>query len=336
MVIDDNFYMNLAIEQAWKYQLLTYPNPAVGSVVVKQNQLISIESHKKSGEAHAEVNALKSAYLFLNPNSILKDLTSSNQIHDFLLQHHNGFFNDCTIYVTLEPCNHIGKTPSCAMLLKELKPKRVVIGTLDPNKEASGGYERLIEANIKVDINILKTKCDDLLYPFLLWQKKQFKFFKMATRLDGSIGGGKISSEKSLIWNHTLRTKIDVMLIGGNTVRIDRPTLDSRYVSKKASDIIIYSKTNKFDKTIPLFSVPQREVIISDSLDILKQYNFIMIEGGYTLLNELKNDIDMLVLIVSNSMKKVNCISSDIDIKYQLLHQYQNDTDTIKFLKVIK
>ncbi len=335
MKIDDNFYMKLALDKAWRYQLLTYPNPAVGAVILKNNQLISVGAHKTSGMPHAEVNALKDAYLYFYPNSELKDLTSSKDIHKFLLENHNGFFNDCTIYVTLEPCNHIGKTPSCAMLLEQLKPKKIIIGMLDPNKQASGGYQRLKSNNIDISVNILQKECEELLYPFILWQKKQFKFFKMAIRLDGS-NNGKISSKKSLIWNHTLRTKIDTMLIGGNTVRIDRPTLDARYVNGKAPNICIYSKQQKFDRTIPLFNVANRKVIISDNIDILEQYNYIMIEGGYKLLSELKDNIDMLVLIVSNSMKNINCKSYDLDIKLELLHQYQSDTDTIKFLKVIK
>ena len=337
MKIDNSFYMNLAINEAWRYQLLTYPNPAVGAVVLKNNQLISIGAHKTAGMPHAEVNALKDAYLYFYPNSELKDLISSQDIHKFLLENHNDFFNDCTIFVTLEPCNHIGKTPSCAMLLEQLKPKKVLIGMLDPNKKASGGYDRLINAGIEVKTNILNKQCNDLLYPFKLWQKNRFKFFKIATRLDGTISGGKISCKDSLIWNHTLRTKIDTMLIGGNTVRVDRPTLDARYVEGKAPNIIIYSKQNQFDKSIPLFDIKNREVVISDNLNILTNHNFIMIEGGYKLLNELKDNIDMLVLIVSNSMKKVNCISSnDLDIDFELLYQYQIGTDTIKFLKVIK
>lgn len=72
MKIDDNFYMKLAIDEAWKYQLLTYPNPAVGCVIVKNGRLLSIEAHKEAGQAHAEVNALKAAYLVGYPNSLLK------------------------------------------------------------------------------------------------------------------------------------------------------------------------------------------------------------------------------------------------------------------------
>ncbi|XPV82152.1 MAG: hypothetical protein ACNI22_16620 [Halarcobacter sp.] len=72
MKIDDNFFMKLAIDEAWKYQLITYPNPAVGCVVVKNGEILAIEAHKEAGMPHAEVNALKAAYLKKNPNDFLK------------------------------------------------------------------------------------------------------------------------------------------------------------------------------------------------------------------------------------------------------------------------
>lgn len=150
MKIDDNFYMKLAIDEAWKYQLLTYPNPAVGCVVVKDGKLLAIEAHKEAGMPHAEVNALKTALLSKESNSLLRALTKSSEIHKYLIKNHNNFFNDCEIYTTLEPCNHEGKTPSCAKLLSILKPKRVIIGSIDTNKIASGGIKTLEDENINV------------------------------------------------------------------------------------------------------------------------------------------------------------------------------------------
>ena len=196
MKIDDNFYMRLAIDEAWKHQLLTYPNPAVGCVIVKNQRLLAVEAHKEAGMPHAEVNALKTAYLKDNPNSILKTKNSSFDIHQFLLQNHNGFFNDCEIYVTLEPCNHIGKTPSCANLLKELKPKRIIISVKDPNKQATGGLETLKNENIDVTLGILEKDGLNLILPFISWQNKSCIFFKMAQTLNGSIDG-KISSNRA-------------------------------------------------------------------------------------------------------------------------------------------
>ncbi len=296
MKIDDNFYMKLAVDEAWKYQLLTYPNPAVGCVIVKNGRLLAIEAHKEAGMPHAEINALKEAFLKENKNSVIEALKTSHDIHDFLIKNHNSFFNDCEIYVTLEPCNHIGKTPSCANLLSILKPKRVIVSIKDPNKIASGGLETLLNQNIDVTLGVLEKEGYNLLLPFISWQNKTSIFFKMAQTLNGSIDG-KISSNRTLAYVHTLRDKIDLLVVGGNTVRIDKPTLDSRYIQGNNPDILIYSKNKIFDQNIPLFKIPNRKVIISDDLFKLLDYKFVMIEGTYNLLDKLKEKIDFIILM---------------------------------------
>ena len=332
MKIDDNFYMRLAIDEAWKHQLLTYPNPAVGCVIVKNQRLLAVEAHKEAGMPHAEVNALKTAYLKDNPNSILKTKNSSFDIHQFLLQNHNGFFNDCEIYVTLEPCNHIGKTPSCANLLKELKPKRVIISVKDPNKQATGGLETLKNENIDVTIGILEKDGLNLILPFISWQNKSCIFFKMAQTLNGSIDG-KISSNRALAYVHTLRDKIDLLVIGGNSVRIDKPTLDTRYIQGKNPDIFIYSKNKVFDNNIPLFKIPHRKVFISDDLYKLLDYKFIMIEGVYNLLDKLKERIDFFILIISPKIRKGQNALNEIDLDFEIIHENFIGEDKIVFLK---
>lgn len=332
MKIDDNFYMRLAIDEAWKHQLLTYPNPAVGCVIVKNQRLLAVEAHKEAGMPHAEVNALKTAYLKDNPNSILKTKNSSFDIHQFLLQKHNGFFNDCEIYVTLEPCNHIGKTPSCANLLKELKPKRVIISVKDPNKQATGGLETLRNENIDVTLGILEKDGLNLILPFISWQNKSCIFFKMAQTLNGSIDG-KISSNRALAYVHTLRDKIDLLVIGGNSVRIDKPTLDTRYIQGKNPDIFIYSKNKVFDNSIPLFKIPNRKVLISDDLYKLLDYKFIMIEGVYNLLDKLKERIDFFILIISPKIRKGQNALNEIDLDFEIIHENFIGEDKIVFLK---
>lgn len=332
MKIDDNFYMRLAIDEAWKHQLLTYPNPAVGCVIVKNQRLLAVEAHKEAGMPHAEVNALKTAYLKDNPNSILKTKNSSFDIQQFLLQNHNGFFNDCEIYVTLEPCNHIGKTPSCANLLKELKPKRVIISVKDPNKQATGGLETLKNENINVTLGILEKDGLNLILPFISWQTKSCIFFKMAQTLNGSIDG-KISSNRALAYVHTLRDKIDLLVIGGNSVRIDKPTLDTRYIQGKNPDIFIYSKNKVFDNNIPLFKIPNRKVMISDDLYKLLDYKFIMIEGVYNLLDKLKERIDFFILIISPKIRKGQNALNEIDLDFEIIHENFIGEDKIIFLK---
>lgn len=332
MKINDNFYMKLAIDEAWKYQLLTYPNPAVGSVVVKNGELLSIESHKKAGEPHAEVNALKTAYLKKNPESRLKMIKDSFEIHDYLIKNSNSFFSDCTIYVTLEPCNHTGKTPSCAKLISTLGLKKVIIGTNDPNKTASGGQETLEDANVEVVTNVMKKACNDLLFPFMKWSQGTFIFYKMAQTLNGSIDG-QISSNQAKAYVHAIRDKIDCLAIGGNTVRTDKPTLDSRYIQGKNPDVFIYSKNKIFDKNIPLFGIPNREVTISDDLFKLLDYKFVMVEGIYNLMDVLKERLDYIVLLISPKIRNGKNALAEIDMDFEIVHENYIGKEKIIFLK---
>lgn len=332
MLINDNFYMKLAIDEAWKYQLLTYPNPAVGCVIVKNGELLAIEAHKEAGLAHAEVNALKAAYLKKNPNDLIKVKNSSHDIHEYLIKNHNGFFEDCDIYVTLEPCNHEGKTPSCAKLLAKLKPKRVIISILDINKIASGGIKTLEDSNIEVKVGCLKEEGDNLIYPFLKWSKNNFIFFKMAQTLNGSIDGN-ISSNPARSYVHTLRDKIDLLLIGGNTVRNDKPTLDARYIGGRPPNVMIYSKNKMFDKNIPLFNIPNRNVFVSDDLFKLLDYKLVMIEGVYSLLDKLKERIDYIILVISPKIRNgQNCLI-EMDMDFEIVHENYVGEEKIVYLK---
>ena len=250
MKMNNSQFMQLAIDKAWRYQLLTYPNPAVGATVTFNNKILAVEAHKEVGKPHAEVLALKAAYLTHYPESLLKDIEDSSLIHKYLAENHNNFFKECEIYVTLEPCNHIGRTPACAMLLQSVGIKKVYIGSLDPNNEASGGYRSLVDAGIDVEINLRKEETDSLLEPFKIWQKKSFLFYKIAMREDGSIDGGYITTQESLNFVHQIRTKIDLLLISGKTVRDDRPTLDTRFTQyDKNPDILIYSKQKESHNT---------------------------------------------------------------------------------------
>jgi len=310
--------LDLAINEAWKYQLLTYPNPAVGASLIVKNKLF-VSAHKKAGFSHAEVNVLWEAFKYFHNTPNLK---TSKEIHEYLIQNHNNFFKDSEIFVTLEPCSHIGKTPSCANLLSILKPKKVIIGWLDPIDSHSGGVEIL--KNSRIEVEVLNDKrCFDLIEPFIKWTKERFIFFKLAQTLNGVIKGGYISSESSLNFVHQIRDKIDLLVIGGNTVRIDRPTLDSRRIKGKNPDILIYSKNKNFDKTIPLFNVPDRKVFIDDNLERLKDYKFIMIEGGENLYNKLKDLVDWKVFIISPKMNNLENFKTIDNI--EILHIEKRD-----------
>jgi len=324
----DNFFMQLAINEAFKYQFLTYPNPAVGAVVVKNGEILSIEAHKKAGTSHAEVLALVSAFETITGRSVGFDKSNASKAHNFLLALKKDFFKDCEIYVTLEPCSHIGKTPSCANLLKELKLKRVYIGTKDPISSHSGGIEILKSANIDVKVGILEQENNNLIEPFKIWQKRGFVLFKLAQTTNGQIGGGYISSKESLTHVHKLRSVCTKLVIGGNTVRVDRPTLDCRFIDAKAPDIVIYSKDINFDKDISLFKITNRKVEIKKSLDFLTNRGFYLVEGGEGMLNALKNSIDWILIYQAPKLSS-NQLSYNINSSLQFLHIDRNSKDIL-------
>jgi len=319
--------MNLAIEKAWAFQGLTYPNPPVGAIITdNQNNFIAYGIHKKAGAPHAEVNAIKQAYFNITNDKEILKIESSNKIHDYLYINHNNIFKNKNLYVTLEPCNHFGKTPPCSKLIKELNFKKVFIGALDPNKKASGGFEYLQKKSLHVEVKLLEDKCKELLEPFAIWQKKSFVFFKLAQSNNGVISGGTITCRESRRHVHALRDKIDLLVIGGNTVRIDRPTLDARMVNGKAPDILIYSKSKKFDKSIPLFNVKNREVFIENDFEKIKNYKFVMIEGGKGMLKACKYFVKHYLIYKSPHEKNGTPIELGVDLKEYFNSKIGEDT----------
>ena len=293
--------MALAIDKAWEYQGVTFPNPAVGATVVDAaGRILAVEAHRKAGGPHAEVWALQQAFAVMQNDPAILALSDSRDIHTYLLQHHNGCFVSCTIYVTLEPCAHRGKTPSCADLLARLRIGQVVFAAADPNAEAAGGAMMLRSAGIDV-VHAPSKAADVLLSPFVHWQKERFVTFKWAQRLDGTIDGGVISGETSRRFVHAMRNIADLLIIGGNTVRTDRPTLDARLTGGRAPDVLILSTRDDFDRSIPLFSVPGRKVTIASNLDLMESYSNILIEGGPGLFETVKARCDVFLCFVAPS-----------------------------------
>lgn len=323
--------MNLAIDEAYKWQILTYPNPAVGALLLDNHgKMVALTAHKEAGKPHAEVLAFKEAFLNLASDQSLADqlekLENSSEIHDFLISNHNNIFRDFMLFVTLEPCNSAGKTPACSHLIREMKIKTVVFGANDPNDKMSGGAGFLQNAGIEVVSGVCQKRCEELIYPFVVWQKKQFVLFKWASRLNGTIDGGLISGEMAQIHTHKIRSLCDAMLIGGRTVRHDRPTLDSRKAGGKNPDIVIFSQNVEFDRNIPLFGVPNRTVTISDSLSAIENHKFVFAEGTSTLLNLLASKVDMFLVYQSSSLQAGRSISSDQEL--ELLHIERLGSDT--------
>ncbi|NOQ29615.1 MAG: bifunctional diaminohydroxyphosphoribosylaminopyrimidine deaminase/5-amino-6-(5-phosphoribosylamino)uracil reductase RibD [Helicobacteraceae bacterium] len=329
-MLDHSFFMHLALDEAWKYQGLTYPNPAVGCCVVgKHSQILAIEAHKKAGLPHAEVNALYSAYNSINKTPTT--LTSSQDIHNFLILNHNNIFKDVTLYVTLEPCSHIGKTPSCATLIKELGIKKIFVSLQDLNEVAKDGAEVLNSQNIEVEFNLLAGKGADLLFPFKKWSENNFVTFKIAHRLNGTIDG-TVSSTESREDVHKMRDVCDLLVIGGNTVREDRPTLDARLCEGRAPDILIYSKTKEFDKTIPLFNVKDREVLIESSLKKIANYKNIIIEGGEGMFEATKEIVDYYLSFVAPTTSNSSTFTKS-ENSFEYKHISKNKKDLIIWMK---
>ena len=335
MEINSNFFMSLALKEAWKYQGLTYPNPAVGCTIIGANsELLAVEAHQKAGFAHAEVLALQSAYFKLTKNETILHLTASSDIHTFLLRNHNNIFKNTTLFTTLEPCAHQGKTPSCATLIAQLGLKKVYVGTRDLNEEAACGNERLLACGIEVENDVLKEECEDLLKPFSRFKQSNFVFFKWAQRVNGTTDGGIISTLASRKNVHAMRDVCDLLIIGGNTVRTDRPTLDARLAHGKAPDILILSREKDFDRTIPLFSVPDRKVMISESLVGYKEYKNIMIEGSAKMFELTRDIVDYYLCYLAPSFGGKSVFEMR-DEKFKILNVLQVDEDIIMWMKRI-
>ncbi len=325
--------MSLALKEAWKYQGLTYPNPAVGCSLVGANgEILAVEAHRRAGEPHAEVEALKTAYYKLTNDEKISELTLSSDIHTFLLENHNNCFENISLYTTLEPCSHVGKTPSCASLISSLGIKKLYVGSNDSNLEASGGNEIIKKSGLHVEDGVLEKECDALLKPFNMWNQKSFIFFKWAQRLNGTTDDGIISSKESRKNVHAMRDVCDLLVIGGNTVRIDRPTLDARLVDGKAPDILILSQEKDFDKTIPLFSIKNRKVIISDNLSEMDNYKNIMIEGSSKMFELTRDIVDYYLCYLAPTLGG-NSSFEKINDKFEILNTEKEAQDIIMWMK---
>ena len=207
----DEMWMHWALEEARKGVGHTAPNPPVGCIVVQGDRLVAKGYHHSAGRPHAEAEALSSATENLE---------------------------GATAYVTLEPCNHHGRTPPCTERLIQAKVKRVVVGTIDPNPQVNGaGMERLRQAGIDVKImsGPFGERASELIAPFRskVLNARPWVALKSAVSFDGGIAAGKdqqtrITTAQSHAMVHRLRSCVDAVLVGENTVKIDDPALTVR------------------------------------------------------------------------------------------------------------
>lgn len=325
------FYMQLALDYAWKHQCLAFSNPSVGALILdKFGKIIALEVHSKYGDCHAEVLACKRAYVELGGDRYIESLDDSVEIYEFLLSHHNGLFYDSVIFVTLEPCSHRGKTPSCAKLLSVLQPKEVVVCVRDENKVASGGIDILSSSGISVVSDVLATKGADLLLPFLEFQKKGvFNLYKLAIRLNGSIDGGVISSLDSRIYSHKLRNIADRIIISQKTLLMDNAKLDSRLVGGRAPDVCVVGKNENFHNSrgLSVFESANRSIEFYSSLESLPKNGFNIFEGGAEFFELCKDFVDCLLIFVSPNMKSGLQLYSSFSGR--MLHGYSLGEDIV-------
>ena len=214
--------------------------------------------------------------------------------------------------------------------------KKIVIGTKDPIVGHDDGISIVSQGILTptIKIGILEVDCKALIEPFLVWQERAFILFKLAQTSNGRIGGGYLSSKASLTHVHQLRAVCDSLLIGGNTVRVDRPALDCRFTGAKAPNVKIYSKENDFDSEISLFAIEDRDVAIVEDLEFLKKPSFVLVEGGEGMLNAVKEKIDYL-LIYQTPKLSTNTLTYNTTMNLQFLHQRKIDVDMMIWSKNI-
>ena len=241
--MNDELYMKRAISLAKMATGHTSPNPLVGAVVVKNNTIVGEGYHHKAGEAHAEVHAL--------------DAAGDNA-------------RGATLYVTLEPCAHYGKTPPCAKRVVESGIARVVIGSTDPNPLVAGkGIQILTEAGIEVTTDVCVDECIQLNEHFFTFIQthKPFVTIKSAMSLDGKIAtftgqSQWITNEGSRKDGHILRASHDAMLVGIGTILADDPLLNCRLTRDELYEALIDRHDVSIDNTL---EVHQPDIIILDS-----------------------------------------------------------------------
>jgi diaminohydroxyphosphoribosylaminopyrimidine deaminase/5-amino-6-(5-phosphoribosylamino)uracil reductase len=223
--MNDTYYMNLAINLAKGTLGQTAPNPVVGAVLVHENQIVGMGAHLKAGEWHAEVHAIQMA---------------------------GAKAKDATLYVTLEPCSHFGKTPPCSDLVIRTGIKKVFVATTDPNPQVAGtGIERMRNAGIEVEVGLMQEEARELNKVFFYNIRTGLPFvtLKSAISLDGKtatvMGESKwITGEDARKDVHQYRHQHDAILVGVNTVLKDNPTLTARLKSGGKNPIRIILDTH--------------------------------------------------------------------------------------------
>lgn len=302
----DEKYIRRCIELASNGLCNAAPNPMVGAVIVHNGRIIGEGYHARCGEGHAEVNAIRS----VKDESLLKE---------------------STIYVSLEPCSHYGKTPPCADLIISKGIPRVVVGCIDPFSQVSGrGIQKLKNAGIDVTVGVLEEECKNLIKRFVTFntQKRPYITLKWAESADGFIDINRengspvvLSTPITSMYVHKQRAEHKAILVGRRTALLDNPSLTTRnwYGANPLRLVIdrtlsLPSHLKLFDHSTPTLVFTEKEkagevnleyITLDFSKDILPQIltvlyerkiQSLLVEGGTTLLqsfidSELWDDI---------------------------------------------
>lgn len=273
----DEIYMRRALQLALNGEGLTSPNPMVGAVITAPDgRIIGQGWHRRFGGPHAEVNAVESVSPADKP-----------------------LLRQSTIYVTLEPCSHFGKTPPCAALLTRIGFRRVVVACQDPNPKVSGrGLQMLRDAGIEVTTGVCRPEAIELNRRFIIAQtlRRPYIQLKWAQTADGYIASApdaprlQISSPLSLVWMHRERGLADAIIIGSDTALSDRPRLTMRHWPGRDKLKTVADRRRRIDlkalfpdgDAIRLPDRPLYEAV--QELASEHQIGSIMVEGGARIL----------------------------------------------------
>ncbi len=292
--INDIRWMQRCLELASKGKNGVQQNPMVGSVIVYNNKIIGEGFHHEYGKAHAEVKAIE-------------------QVKD------KSLLPKATLYVSLEPCAHFGKTPPCSDLIVKHQLKRVVIATIDPFSKVSGrGIEKLEKAGIETRIGVLQDEARFLNRQFFVFHKKQrpYIILKWAESADGFLdalrpndekGSFPISQLESSYYNHQWRADEDAILVGYNTAKIDNPNLTSRKIAGKNPLRIVLDNMLHLSNTSNLHNTDAPTWIINSvKNEVHGNVTYIKVDSENSLLDTLSNHLynsDKQSIIVEGGAK---------------------------------
>jgi len=235
----NEYYIKRCLQLARNGLGSTYPNPLVGCVIVHDNKIIGEGWHRRAGEAHAEVKAIQS----VKNKSLLKS---------------------STLYVTLEPCSHFGKTPPCSDLIIDKKIPNIVIGTIDPFAKVAGmGVKKLLSAGRNVIVGVCEDECEELNKRFFTFHRKKrpYIILKWAVTQHGFLAP-KDQNQGEVFWItnaysqqlvHKWRSEEQAILVGTKTAAKDNPKLNVRHWFGKSPMRVVIDKTLKLPSHLSLF-----------------------------------------------------------------------------------